>query len=200
MQPIRMRRRIGSLLTGLGLLAGTTLASAVIVHATIPSNNVISACYSRSGGALRVIDDSVTKCKAGETSLAWNVQGVQGPAGPQGLTGSAGPAGPTGPTGPEGDPGPAGPAGPAGPGWSIYHAAAPQTIPAGTISTFDRSCNAGDTALSATWDSGYDGGVAGAPEVANRIAAGTFRFRYGNSGTAPRTFNSFGVVCADTTP
>ena len=37
---------------------------------------MIDACYSKSGGALRVIDGTVTKCGKSETSLAWNVQGV----------------------------------------------------------------------------------------------------------------------------
>jgi hypothetical protein len=96
------------------------MVTAGIVSATIPSNNVIDACYSKSGGALRVIDGTVTKCAKNETGLAWNVQGPkgdqgevgpQGPAGPQGPQGPAGPEGPTGPKGDKGDQGPAGPAG-----------------------------------------------------------------------------------------
>ena len=95
-----------------------------IVTATIPSNNVIDACYSRSGGSLRVIDSTVTKCGKNETSLAWNVQGVpgpkgdpgetgpQGPVGPQGEPGPQGPQGPQGLQGPQGTQGPAGPSGP----------------------------------------------------------------------------------------
>jgi hypothetical protein len=39
----------------------------------------IHACYSKSGGALRVIDSSVTNCKSGETSLTWNQSGPTGP-------------------------------------------------------------------------------------------------------------------------
>jgi len=111
-----MRRTI---LIGAGaalvLVAGTTTAA----FASIPgSGGVISGCYAKSGGALRVIDSSVTACKVGETSLNWNQQGPQGPAGPKGDTGPAGPAGPkgdTGATGPKGDTGPAGATGPAGP-------------------------------------------------------------------------------------
>lgn len=72
------------------------LAATGVASATIPTDGVISACYSRSGGSLRVIDATVTKCGKSETSLAWN---VQGPAGPQG---EAGPAGPTGPAGANG--------------------------------------------------------------------------------------------------
>ena len=75
------------------LMAVTSIG---IAYATIPTNNVIDACYTRSGGSLRVIDATVTKCGKTETSLAWN---VQGPAGPQGAVGPAGPAGPAGANG-----------------------------------------------------------------------------------------------------
>jgi hypothetical protein len=92
-------------------------------YAVIPSNNVIDACYTRSGGALRVIDATVTKCGKSETALAWNVQGPKGDLGPQG------PAGPAGPQGPQGVAGPAGPTGPAGPaGTSKAYAAAKTTL------------------------------------------------------------------------
>ena len=115
----RGRRAAVIAVTGVMVMAG-------VVTASIPSNNVIDACYTKSGGSLRVIDSTVTKCARNETSLAWNVQGVQGPkgdtggigpqgpAGPAGTTGPQGPAGPTGPAGPKGDRGDQGPAGPAG--------------------------------------------------------------------------------------
>jgi hypothetical protein len=91
---------------GLGL-AAATIGGAVMVVATIPDpSGVIHGCYSRSGGNVRVIDDSVTGCKTGETALAWSVQGPQGPQGP------AGPKGDTGATGATGDTGPTGPRGP----------------------------------------------------------------------------------------
>jgi hypothetical protein len=77
-----------------GALAVAALFATVgIATATIPNDGVINACYSRSGGSLRVIDASVTKCGKSETSLAWNVQGVKGD------TGAEGPAGPAGPSG-----------------------------------------------------------------------------------------------------
>jgi hypothetical protein len=85
-----------------------------VAYATIPSNNIIDGCYSRSGGALRVIDGTVTNCSKNETALSWNVQGPQGPTGPQGATGATGPTGPQGPEGPQGPAGPTGPQGPAG--------------------------------------------------------------------------------------
>jgi hypothetical protein len=86
---------------------------------TIPAaNGVISGCYDKSGGALRVIDSDVTTCKSNETSLTWNQTGPTGPTGltgPQGIPGPAGPAGPAGPTGAAGPAGPIGPQGPTGP-------------------------------------------------------------------------------------
>ena len=90
-----MRRHV----TGprLFVLALLVLAAAGIAYATIPdASGTIHACYSKSGGTLRVIDASVTACKSGETSLSWSVQGIPGPQGPQG---------PSGPQGPQGDPG-----------------------------------------------------------------------------------------------
>jgi hypothetical protein len=51
----------------------TVLFTSIIAFASIPgANGVIYGCYSKSGGALRVIDASVTQCKAGETSLNFN--------------------------------------------------------------------------------------------------------------------------------
>ena len=94
------------------IAASAVIAVAGVAAATIPSNNIIDGCYSRSGGALRVIDGTVTKCAKNETSLAWNVQGVKGETGETGATGATGPQGPAGP---QGQPGPQGPAGPQGP-------------------------------------------------------------------------------------
>jgi hypothetical protein len=72
-------------------------------YATIPgSDGVIHACYAKSGGALRVIDASVTNCKAGETSLDWSQEGLPGP---KGDPGEPGPAGPQGEQGEPGAPG-----------------------------------------------------------------------------------------------
>src|SRR5690349_17616196 len=86
-------------------------------YALIPDGGVISACYNKASGALRIIDAATTACRGGEVALSWNQQGAAGPQGAIGLTGPAGPEGPAGPAGPEGPagvPGPAGPTGPAG--------------------------------------------------------------------------------------
>jgi hypothetical protein len=121
-------------------------AGAAMATATIPAEDgVIHGCFNKSGGQIRVIDESVRDCDSNETELDWNVrgaagpkgdtgpqgpvgpkgdtgpawpagtQGATGPAGAKGETGPAGPAGPQGETGPQGDTGPAGPQGPAGP-------------------------------------------------------------------------------------
>src|SRR6185312_9770580 len=88
------RRRIPA---ALAIAAGVLLVLAGVAYATIPdSSGAIHGCYARSGGSLRVIDATVTNCKAGETSLDWNVQGQQGPQGPNGPAGPAGPQGPSG--------------------------------------------------------------------------------------------------------
>jgi hypothetical protein len=78
------------------------VAIAGVAYATIPSNGVISACYTKSGGSLRVIDSSTGSCSSKETSLAWNVQGAQGPTGATGPKGANGPTGPAGPAGASG--------------------------------------------------------------------------------------------------
>lgn len=87
------------------LVAVLALAAGGVAFAAIPSNGVISACYVKSGGTLRVIDATTGNCSSKETSLSWN---VQGPAGPQGSPGPSGPPGPTGSPGPSGAPGAAG--------------------------------------------------------------------------------------------
>lgn len=103
------------------LALSALIAIAGVVSATIPSNNVVDACYTRSGGSLRVIDATVTKCSSKETALAWNVQGVKGDkgdpgaTGPQGVQGVPGPQGDPGVQGPPGAPGPKGDTGSPGP-------------------------------------------------------------------------------------
>ena len=91
-----------------------TVSLAGVALATIPSGGVISACYLKSGGTLRVLDASTGTCSSKETSLAWNVQGVPGVAGATGATGATGPTGPTGATGATGATGPTGATGAGG--------------------------------------------------------------------------------------
>ena len=104
-----MKRACIAVLTLAGVCAAVGVA-----YATIPNNNVISSCYSRSGGSLRVIDATTGSCSSRETSLNWNVQGPKGDVGPPGPQGDTGPQGAAGAAGPKGDNGDIGPAGPAG--------------------------------------------------------------------------------------
>jgi hypothetical protein len=117
----RISRTIGRSARAVAVSLAAMIATTAIAWAAIPTANVIDACYTRSGGSLRVIDRTVTNCAKNETSLAWNVQGVKGdtgaigPAGPAGPAGSAGPQGPIGPQGIQGDQGATGAQGPIGP-------------------------------------------------------------------------------------
>ena len=103
-------RRIG--------LAGIGVALAVIAggaaYATIPSSGLISGCYTKSGGTLRVIDSSTASCSPKETALSWNVQGAAGPQGPVGPKGDQGVQGIQGIKGDDGVQGVQGPKGDAG--------------------------------------------------------------------------------------
>ena len=60
---------------------GLCLALVAVTLATMPgSDGVITACYNKSGSALRVIDSSVTQCGSNEIVLTWNQVGQQGPS------------------------------------------------------------------------------------------------------------------------
>src|SRR5262249_48863203 len=89
-------KRFAKMITAIAVLVVSGL---VLTYATIPdSNGVIHACYNKSGGSIRVMYDSVTKCSANETSWNWNVTGPAGPTGPPGTQGLQGPTGPPGPS------------------------------------------------------------------------------------------------------
>jgi hypothetical protein len=115
--------------TLLAAVAGAAAAAAAaggIAWATIPSpNGVITACYQKNNGQLRVVDAGES-CNPSELALQWNQTGPQGaqgpegsrgPTGPQGLLGrdgATGARGVTGATGTTGERGPVGPTGAAG--------------------------------------------------------------------------------------
>jgi hypothetical protein len=100
----------------LALLIGTAALAA------IPgSGKVITGCYDKSTGQLRVIDaDAGKKCEKSEQQLTWNQLGQQGPKGekgdkgPKGDKGEKGPKGEKGEKGPKGEKGDRGPQGPKG--------------------------------------------------------------------------------------
>lgn len=67
-------------------IAIAVIAMGGAAYATIPSaDGVISACYQRSGGALRILDADTNSCTAKENLLTWNSEGVQGDPGVSGL-------------------------------------------------------------------------------------------------------------------
>src|SRR5712691_4074663 len=106
-------RRTGRLL----LVCAAILALAAgVAYATIPdSGGVIHGCYSKTSGALRVIDTGLGQtCNGTENPLNWSQTGPTGPQGNTGATGPQGPQGNTGATGPQGNTGATGPQGPQG--------------------------------------------------------------------------------------
>lgn len=99
---------------------GALLAVATLIcflpkaQSAIPdANGAYWGCYTKSGGALRVIDAGAS-CKSTETKITWNMVGQQGPTGATGPKGDTGPAGKDGATGPKGDTGATGATGPKG--------------------------------------------------------------------------------------
>jgi len=115
-------------LVNLGVALAAALATSGIAYAANPApSNVISGCYGKSTGYLRVLNVRAGKnCSPSEKAIQWDQSGPRGPAGPTGATGEAGPLGPPGQqgtsglpgqqgtpggTGPTGPPGPRGPAG-----------------------------------------------------------------------------------------
>ncbi len=82
-------------LYGLRHIASALLAVAVAFGATLVSHSAeaatIYACVSNLGGNVRVVS-STTTCRATESPLSWNSEGVPGPAGPPGPAGTGGPA------------------------------------------------------------------------------------------------------------
>jgi hypothetical protein len=121
-QRARGRRAAGAIV---GLILAPLLGAVAL--AAIPgTGGVITGCYTKTSGALRVIDAQAVPaqtCTTKETQLTWNQTGPQGPQGPRGPQGTPGPVGPQGDPGPQGlpgatgtqgDTGPAGPQGPQG--------------------------------------------------------------------------------------
>lgn len=145
------------------------LAIGGVAFAAIPgANGVISACYDKQSGQVRVYDaagGTPKGCGKTEAAITWNQQGPKGDQGDQGPQGPAGPAGPAGPTGATG---PAGPAGPAGPGGtSLGFSGSRGFVPlAGTETIISRTLPAGRYVLFAVvsglnGDAGNDDAHAG---------------------------------------
>jgi hypothetical protein len=79
--------------TLLAAVAGAAAAAAAaggIAWATIePPNGVITACYQKNNGQLRVVGAGES-CNPAELALQWNQTGPQGAPGPQGSRGPTG--------------------------------------------------------------------------------------------------------------
>jgi hypothetical protein len=73
----RFESRRGRRRAGIVIIAVAVFGIASVTHAAIPdSDGVIKACYSKSGGTLRVSDSGA--CKSTEISLSWNNVGPAG--------------------------------------------------------------------------------------------------------------------------
>ncbi|HST24582.1 MAG TPA: hypothetical protein VLJ76_01180 [Gaiellaceae bacterium] len=97
---------IRSLAVAVALAVGVAIGAALFgvataVEAAIPdSTGVIHGCYKKSGGKLRVVDQTAGQsCASDETPLSWSQTGPQGAAGPQGPRGFPGVRGPAEPAG-----------------------------------------------------------------------------------------------------
>jgi hypothetical protein len=70
------------------VIAGVGIAAAAIPDS---GTGVITACYQKQRGMLRVIDaEAGDSCRNSEQQLSWNQQGPQGPPGPAGPPGISG--------------------------------------------------------------------------------------------------------------
>src|SRR5687767_4271970 len=90
--PRRIRMRPNPGILRKIFIVGTAVATAGgVAYAVIPSaNGVISGCYKKSGGTLRVIDPAIESCQANEVALPWNQTGPQGVTGTPGAAGTPG--------------------------------------------------------------------------------------------------------------
>lgn len=101
-------QRFRKVLLSPSLLAAvaTGLVVAGVAVAAIPSHGVITGCFQKKSGVLRVIDaakhGAAGKCKRSETKIVWS---QSGPTGPQGVQGPAGAQGTQGAPGVQGIPG-----------------------------------------------------------------------------------------------
>ena len=73
-----------SIAMAMGFIAISVVSG--VAYATIPSaDGVISACYQKSGGALRIVDADTSSCSPKENLVTWNAEGPQGDPGLSGL-------------------------------------------------------------------------------------------------------------------
>jgi hypothetical protein len=127
---MHLPRSVLAISMGAALLIGGGSAAFAMITAGPVSGGVIYGCYKTAateGSHTLVLQNTGTRCPAGDTAIKWNQQGPAGPQGPKGATGATGPAGPQGPAGQTGPTGPQGPAGPQGATGAQGPAGAPGT-------------------------------------------------------------------------
>ena len=116
---MKARTRQGLAVAAAAVVAASALSGVATAAYSGATDGVVSACWSVSTGALRIVDHY--PCRRGERPLRWSqtgqpgAAGVAGDLGPQGVPGPAGTIGPVGPRGPAGPAGSDGATGPAGP-------------------------------------------------------------------------------------
>jgi len=104
------------LLIALGISVAALAVGGIALAGVPGGSSVYTACVTKSSGAIRLIDPSLSKsswgshCQSSEQQISWNQTGPTGPAGVSGHTGATGPHGSTGATGPQGSTGSEGPA------------------------------------------------------------------------------------------
>jgi len=84
-----MRKR-DLLSAGAGAVIATLLAGGIAWAALPGAGGVITGCYQKVEGQLRVIDSARDSCRASEVAISWNEQGVQGNRGDPGAPGRDG--------------------------------------------------------------------------------------------------------------
>jgi len=79
---------------GVAVLGGIFVSGVAVASIPNSSTGVITACYQKNNGMLRVIDAQAgERCRRSEIQVLWNQRGPagqQGPAGPQGPPGLSG--------------------------------------------------------------------------------------------------------------
>ncbi len=87
------------------IASALALTAGGFAWAAIPSGGVISGCYQKVEGHLRIIDPATAACNPSEVAITWSQTGPQGLKGDKGDKGDTGAQGPQGEQGEPGAPG-----------------------------------------------------------------------------------------------
>lgn len=182
-----MRRPLKLAMVGVGVIALTAGGTSIALATTSSHNRVITGCYAKKTGDLRVVGTHA-KCHKGEKKITWNQKGQTGYRGARGAKGATGPAGPIGATGPAGVSGPAGTD-----GRTVLHGSGVPDPSDGTVGDFYINTSANEIygpKTSSGWGSGTSlvgpAGAAGAGAATTTDSVDTTGFTNGNwAGTTP---------------